>query len=421
MAGNRAVVFRGMHNVTVEDIGYPKMEAKGKPVQHGVILKIIATNICGSDLHMVRGRTDMQPGTPLGHEITGMVIEKGSDVQFLEEGDIVSVPFNVACGRCRNCRDGDVQICLTTNDLKPGAAYGYAEMGPWQGGQAEFIFVPYADFNLLKFPDREQALEKILDLAMISDVFPTGFHGAVEAGVGVGTTVYIAGAGAVGLCAAVSAYLMGAACVIMGDVNKERLAHAKETLGCETIDITENEVLRDCIAEIVGVPEVDCAIDAVGYEAHGHGHKSNQDSPTDVLDTIIAVTRSGGKLGIPGVYLPMDPRSASLPGKVGRLPFEWGRAWDKSHQFRTGQTPVMRYNRQLMTAILFNRVSLSRVLGTTVMSLDEAPNAYKVFSEGVSQKFVIDPHHIIRQPRQAQRQELQEAGPSSLERSAKWP
>lgn len=400
MTGNRAVVYKGPQHMEVEDIGYPQMLAKGKPVTHGVILKILVTNICGSDLHMYRGRTDMQPGTPFGHEITGMVIEKGADVEMLEIGDIVSVPFNVSCGRCRNCKEQYTNICLTVNDLKPGGAYGYADMGPWQGGQAEYVFVPYADFNLLKFPDREQAMEKLLDLAMLTDIFPTGFHGAVTAGVGVGKTVYIAGAGPVGLCAAVSSYLLGAACVIIGDYNQARLDHAREALGCEIINIGEHEVLRDQIAEILNVPEVDCGIDAIGYEAHGHGHKVDKNVTSDPLDSLIDVTRYGGQLGVPGVYMPTDPKGRTMLDKMGRPAFEWGRAWDKGLTISTGQTPVSRYNRYLMNAMLFDRIKLKKVLNTTAISLDEAPQAYQVFNNGAPQKFVIDPHQVLSNPEQ---------------------
>jgi glutathione-independent formaldehyde dehydrogenase len=395
MPENRAVVYKGPGMVAVEDIGYPQMVAKGKPVSHGVILQVLATNICGSDLHMYRGRTDLPPNTPVGHEITGLVIEKGSDVEFLDVGDLVSVPFNVACGRCRNCKEQNTQICLTTNDLKPGGAYGYAEMGSWQGGQAEYVFVPYADFNLLRFPDREMAMEKLLDLAMLSDVFPTGFHSAVTAGVGAGSTVYIAGAGPVGLCAAVSSYMLGAACVLIGDHNQARLDHAKRTLGCETINIAEYEVIRDQIEQVLGVPEVDSAIDAVGFEAHGHGRKFKPDVTEDVLDTLVEVSRYGGHLAIPGVYLSMDPRGRSIQDKLGRPAFEWGRAWDKGLSFATGQVPVARYNRQLMTAILFERVRLSRVLNVTAIPLEEAPAAYQDFEEGVPRKFVLDPHQVL--------------------------
>jgi glutathione-independent formaldehyde dehydrogenase len=420
MAENRAVVFKAPYNVEIEDIGFPKMEVKGKASENGVIIQVLATNICGSDLHMYRGRTDMQPGTPLGHEITGIIIEKGSCVEFLETGDVVAVPFNVSCGVCRNCKEGKVQFCLSTNDLKPGGSYGYAEMGPWQGGQAEYAFVPYADFNLLKFPDREQALDKLTDLVMLTDIFPTGFHGAVTAGVKVGSTVYIAGAGPVGLCAAVSAYMLGAACVIIGDYNQERLNHAREALGCEIINIGEHEIIREQIAQILGVPEVDCAIDAIGFEAHGHGHNVSKDSPTDALDTIIEVTRYGGNVSVPGVYFPMDPRAKGLLAKVGRPAFEWGRAWDKGLRISTGQTPVKKYDRELMTSILFDRVRLSRILNTTVISLEEAPQAYADFDKGVAKKFVIDPHSVLSQP-EKRTEIFENAGTGSTGRDAKWP
>jgi glutathione-independent formaldehyde dehydrogenase len=149
-------------------------------------LKIVTTNICGSDQHMVRGRTTAPSGLVLGHEITGQVVECGRDVEFVKEGDICSVPFNIACGRCRNCREGKTGICLNVNPARPGAAYGYVDMGGWVGGQAEYVMVPYADFNLLRFPDRDQAMAKIKDLTLLSDIFPTGYHGAVTAGVRTG-------------------------------------------------------------------------------------------------------------------------------------------------------------------------------------------------------------------------------------------
>lgn len=395
MPSNRAVVYKGPNQMEVEDIGYPKMEVNGKSIAHGVILKVLATNICGSDLHMFRGRTDMKPNTPVGHEITGMVIEKGFDVLFLEVGDIVSVPFNVACGRCRNCKEGKTHICLSVNGLKPGGAYGYAEMGPWQGGQAQYVMIPYADFNLLKFPDRDLAMEKLVDLAMLSDIFPTGFHGAVTAGVGVGSTVYVAGAGPVGLCAVISSYMLGAACVILGDKNQERLDHARLSLGCETVNIGEYEYLQDAIHEIVGIPYVDCAIDAVGYEAHGHGHRAHKEVCNGALDTLIEVTQAGGQLGVVGVYLPLDPKGKGADAKMGRPNIEFGRLWDKALSLSTGQVPVMQYNRQLMTSILFERVRLERALNTTVISLEDAPTAYKEFDDGIPRKFVLDPHGML--------------------------
>src|SRR5688500_2689421 len=186
-ASNRGVAYVKPGEVKIESIDFPKMEdpsRKNAKIEHGVILKVLTTNICGSDQHMVRGRTTAPPGLILGHEITGEVIEAGRDVLFLKKGDICSVPFNIACGRCRNCKEGKTGICANVNTSRPGAAYGYVDMGGWVGGQAEYVLVPYADFNLLKFPDAAQAKEKIKDLTLLSDIFPTGFHGAYTAGVG---------------------------------------------------------------------------------------------------------------------------------------------------------------------------------------------------------------------------------------------
>src|SRR4051812_3042326 len=186
MASNRGVAYMGTGNVEIQSIDFPKLALGSRKCEHGVILKIVTTNICGSDQHMVRGRTTAPKGLILGHEITGEVIEKGRDVEFIQQGDLCSVPFNIACGRCRNCKEGKTGICLNVNPSRPGAAYGYVDMGGWVGGQAEYVMVPYADFNLLRFPDKDRAMAKIKDLTLLSDIFPTGYHGAVTAGVGPG-------------------------------------------------------------------------------------------------------------------------------------------------------------------------------------------------------------------------------------------
>src|SRR5918998_803481 len=290
MADNKCVVYQGPGEVTVEDIGYPELKVPeyvsenmgmSREAPHGVILRIVSTNICGSDQHMVRGRTTAPEGQTLGHEITGEVIEKGNDVQFINEGDLCSVPFNIACGRCRACYERKTGICFNVNPERPGSAYGYVDMGGWSGGQADYVMVPFADFNLLKFPHKDQAMEKILDLTMLSDIFPTGYHGCVTAGVTTGSTVYIAGAGPVGLAAATSALLLGAAVVIVGDLHQERLEQAR-SFGCETVDVGQETPLDQLIADILGVPEVDCAVDAVGFEATAHG-KPGQEAPATVL------------------------------------------------------------------------------------------------------------------------------------------
>ena len=318
MSDNRIVVYKGTGKVAVERLPYPKLEVPAevadamgmsRKADHGVILKCVSTNICGSDQHMVRGRTTAPIGQTLGHEITGEVVEKGSDVQFVDVGDICSVPFNIACGRCRNCREGQTGICMNVNPARAGSAYGYVDMGGWLGGQADFVMVPFADFNLLKFPDRDAALAKICDLTMLSDIFPTGYHGAKTAGVTTGSTVYVAGAGPVGLAAAYSAQLLGAAVVIVGDLNADRLKQA-ESFGCETVDISADATLEDQIANILNTNEVDCAVDAVGFEASGHGHGAGE-QPAAVLNSIMTVTRAGGLRGLRfGCGAEIRPRSA---------------------------------------------------------------------------------------------------------------
>jgi len=378
--------------VEVRDIDDPVLSAPdGRKLDHAVILKVITTNICGSDQHMVRGRTTAMPGLVLGHEITGEVIEKGSDVEMLEVGDIVSVPFNVACGRCRCCKSQDTGVCLTVNPSRAGGAYGYVDMGGWIGGQARYVMVPYADFNLLKFPDREQAIEKIRDLTMLSDILPTGFHGAVKAGVGVGSIVYVAGAGPVGLAAAASARILGAAVVMVGDFNKERLEHARK-VGFEPIDLSASDRLGDMIAEVTGSNEVDSAIDAVGFEARGH---SGGEQPAIVLNQMMEITRPAGSIGIPGLYVTDDPGAVDSAAKQGNLSLRFGLGWAKAQSFHTGQTPVVKYNRQLMQAILHGRLNIAEIVNAQVISLEDAPQGYESFDQGVAKKFVLDPHNML--------------------------
>ncbi|MGZ8518315.1 MAG: alcohol dehydrogenase catalytic domain-containing protein, partial [Chitinophagaceae bacterium] len=336
MCQNHGVAYIKTGEVEVQPIDYPKLAIGDRKCEHGVILKIVATNICGSDQHMVRGRTTAPSGLILGHEITGVVIEAGRDVEFIKVGDLVSVPFNIACGRCRNCKAGQTGICLNVNPSRPGAAYGYVDMGGWVGGQAEYVMVPYADFNLLKFPDKDQAMAKIKDLTLLSDIFPTGFHGAVSAGVGPGSTVYVAGAGPVGLACAASCHLLGAAVVIVGDMITERLEQAK-SFGCEVIDLRKDVPLEQAIAAILGVPEVDSFVDCVGFEARGHGSKASVEQPATVLNTAMAITRAGGAVGIPGLYVTGDPGAADAAAKEGSLSIRIGLGWAKSHSFYTGQ------------------------------------------------------------------------------------
>ncbi len=395
MASNRGIAYLKPGAVEVISIDFPKLQLGSRKCDHGVILKIVSTNICGSDQHMVRGRTTAQAGLVLGHEITGLVIERGRDVEFIKDGDLCSVPFNIACGRCRNCKEGRTGICLNVNPARPGAAYGYVDMGGWVGGQAEYVMVPYADFNLLPFPDRDRAMTKIRDLTLLSDIFPTGYHGAVTAGVGPGSIVYVAGAGPVGLACAASCQLLGAACVIVGDLIPERLAQAR-SFGCESVDLKQSGSLGERIAQIVGVPEVDCAVDCVGFEARGHGTEAGVERPATVLNALMELTRAGGGIGIPGLYVTDDPGGVDDNAKVGQLGLRIGLGWAKSHTFATGQTPVIKYNRQLMQAILYDKVQIAKAVNVNVISLDDGPKGYRDFDRGAAKKFVIDPHGMIR-------------------------
>jgi len=394
MASNRGVAYMGIGLVEVQSIDFPKLALGDRKCEHGVILKIVSTNICGSDQHMVRGRTTAPKGLILGHEITGEVIEAGRDVEFIGVGDLVSVPFNIACGRCRNCKERATGICLNVNPARAGAAYGYVDMGGWVGGQTEYVMVPYADFNLLKFPDKGQAMEKIRDLTCLSDILPTGYHGAVSAGVTTGSTVYIAGAGPVGLACAAACQLLGAACVIVGDLIPERLAQAR-SFGCETIDVSRRAPVAEQIEQILGVPEVDCGVDCVGFEARGHGQDAKREAPATVVNSLMTITRAGGALGIPGLYVTGDPGGIDDNAKVGNLGIRIGLGWAKSHHFTTGQCPVMKYNRQLMMAILYDKIKIAKATNVTVITLDEAPQGYRDFDRGAAKKFVIDPHTSI--------------------------
>ena len=402
MPDNRGVAYMGAGKVEVQNIDFPELELKdgpgvhpdnvGRKTPHGAILKIVSTNICGSDQHMVRGRTTAPEGLILGHEITGEVIEAGPGVEFIKEGDLCSVPFNIACGRCSLCKDGHTGVCLNTNPDRPGSAYGYVDMGGWVGGQAEYVMVPYADWNLLKFPDKDQAMEKILDLTMLSDIFPTGYHGCVTAGVTTGSTVYIAGAGPVGLAAAHSAQLLGAAAVIVGDMQTQRLDQAKG-FGCEVVDLNK-ATPEEGIEQILGEPLVDAAVDCVGFEARGHGEGAGE-APATVLNSLMGVTRAAGKMGIPGLYVTGDPGAVDDAAKEGSLSMAIGVGWAKSLSFTTGQCPVMRYHRPLMNSILHGKAEIAKAVNATVITLDEAPKGYEDFDKGAAQKFVLDPHGLV--------------------------
>ena len=393
MQGNRAVAYMGPKKLEIQNLDYPKLVGpKGRKCEHGVIIKLLVSNICGSDQHIYRGRFPVPSGMILGHENTGEVVEVGRDVEFITKGDIVSVPFNVSCGRCRNCRERHTELCMNVNPKVPCGAYGF-NLGGWQGGQADYMMVPYADFALLKFPDKDEALDRILDLAYLSDILPTGYHGCVIAGVGTGSTVYIAGAGPVGRAAAASARLLGASAIIVGDNKKERLKLVQQA-GYEIVDTSSAAPLVDQIEAILGVREVDCGVDCVGFEAHGHGPHAGED-PAAVINDLLEVVRHGGGMGIPGVYTEGDTGARNTAEKKGTYALDYGKSWLKSPKIVAGQCPVMKYNREPMMAILWGRLDhLGEVMNTHVISMDGVIGAYQVFDEGSAEKFVIDPHNV---------------------------
>src|SRR5438105_14655928 len=253
----KAVVYKEPFRVAVENVPDPK-------IQHpnDVIVKVTSTCICGSDLHMSEGRTAAEAGIVVGHENQGVVEDVGSAVSAIRKGDRVVMPCNVACGFCKNCQAGYTGFCLTVNPGFAGGAYGYVAMGPYTGGQAEFVRVPFADFNCLPLPPGK---EHEADFALLADIFPTGYHGCELADVRPGETVAVYGAGPVGLMAVYSAVLRGASRVFAIDRVKERLDKAKEIGG-----IPINFDRGDPVEQIKGQTDgegTDKGVDAVGYQA----------------------------------------------------------------------------------------------------------------------------------------------------------
>jgi glutathione-independent formaldehyde dehydrogenase len=365
----KAVVYQGPYQVAVEDVPQPRIEAPGD-----AIVRITTTNICGSDLHMYEGRTSVEKGKILGHENMGIVEEAGPGVTRVKPGDRVSVPFNIACGSCRNCVGGWTSFCLRTNPTEgvDGAAYGYAQMGPYQGGQAEYLRVPFADFNLLELP---QGTEFEQDFTMLSDIFPTGYHGAELAGVGPGDTVAVFGAGPVGLLAAHSSYLRGAAQVFVVDLQADRLALA-EKFGATPVNLSDGNPAQQII-DATGGAGADRGIEAVGYQAHD---LTGQEHPEMVLDNLVRAVRTTGGIGVVGVYVPQDPGAATEGAKEGRVGFDYGTFFQKGQRMGTGQCPVKRYNEQLRDLIIAGRAHPSWLVSHEV-SLTGAPDAYEKFDK----------------------------------------
>jgi glutathione-independent formaldehyde dehydrogenase len=361
-----ALVYNGPRDVSIKNVPDAKIE---HPTD--VLVKITTTNICGSDLHMYEGRTDMETGRVLGHENLGQVIEIGGAIKRVKVGDWVCLPFNIACGFCKNCERGLTGFCLTANPGNAGAAYGFAGMGPYSGGQAEYLRVPYGDFNCLVLPP--DAEEKQNDYVMLSDIFPTGYHATELAGVKPGDSVVVYGAGPVGLMAAYSASLKGASKIMVIDRHPDRLKLA-EKIGAIAIDDTGDSVVNQ-VLEQTGGEGADKGCECVGYQCHDHkGHEV----PNLTMNELVRSVRPTGSIGVVGVFVPEDPGAKDKLAKKGQIAFDFGLFWFKGQRMATGQANVKAYNRQLRDLIHADKASPSFIISHK-LPLEGAPDAYEHF------------------------------------------
>ena len=382
----RAVVYKKPFEVSVENVEDPKMDHP-----NDVIVRVTSTCICGSDLHMYEGRTAAEPGIIFGHENMGVIEEIGPAVKNLSVGDRVVMPFNVACGFCNNCQRGFTGFCTTVNPGFAGGAYGYVSMGPWPGGQAEYLKVPFADFNCLTLP---KGKEFESDFALLADIFPTGYHGAELADVKPGESVAVFGAGPVGLMAAYSSLIRGAAEVYVIDHVKERLEKA-ESIGGIPINFDDGNPVTQ-IQDFRNDIGVDKGIDAVGYQAAAEGSSAaggeQEEIPNIVLNQMIDVVKPTGAMGIPGLYVPSDPGGVNESAKSGSLLLSFGKLFEKGLRLGTGQCNVKKYNAYLRDLIISERATPSFVV-SHVVSLEQAPEAYTKFDQRVDgyTKVILQP------------------------------
>jgi glutathione-independent formaldehyde dehydrogenase len=380
----KAVSYEETRKMAVSDHPKPKLKS---PTD--ALLRVTTSGICGSDLHMYDGRTSLEKGTVVGHEIMGVIEEVGDAVSSIKKGDRVVLPFNIACGFCYNCHRGDTHSCLTMNPEGASAAYGYAGMGPYAGGQAEFVLVPHADFNCLKLPGTPGD-EWEDDFLLLADVFPTGYHATELACVSPGKTVAIFGAGPVGLLAAYSSILKGASEVYVVDNVPERLDKAKE-LGAIPINFSEGDPVEQIFKlrkKNKGIQQshrpgeeklegVDCAIDAVGYQARDDKNPGKE-KQTQVLENVIRVVNPTGAVGLIGVYLAPDPGAENKDAKKGIFPVPLADLFDKALSLGSGQAPVKRYNEYLRDLIVNGRAKPSKIVSHHI-GIEEAPEAYEKF------------------------------------------
>jgi glutathione-independent formaldehyde dehydrogenase len=366
----KAVVYKGPFQVAVEEVEDPRIE---RPTD--VIVKITSTAICGSDLHMYEGRTAAEPGIVFGHENLGIVEQCGAGVTSIRQGDRVVMPFNVACGFCKNCVAGYPAFCLTVNPGFAGGAYGYVAMGPYRGGQAEYLRVPFADYNCTKLP---LGNEHETDFVLLADIFPTGYHGCELARVSPGESVAVYGGGPVGQMAAYSALLRGASKVFVVDRVPERLQKAQQ-IGAIPINFEDSDPVEQIKAQTDGEGS-DKGVDAVGYQAQTR--ESGREEPAVVLNSLVQTVRATGALGVPGLYVPADPGAPDEHAKHGMLLVAVGKLFEKGLRMGTGQTNVKRYIDNLRDLIIVGRARPSFVVSHE-LPLEQAPEAYEKFDKRV--------------------------------------
>ncbi|MGW0890685.1 glutathione-independent formaldehyde dehydrogenase [Saccharopolyspora sp. NPDC002578] len=377
----KALVYNGPRDVTVADVDDARIEAP-----NDVLVKITATNICGSDLHMYEGRTDFEQGRIFGHENVGEVVEVGAGIDKVAVGDMVSAPFNVSCGHCQNCEHGLTNYCLAANvEGMAGGAYGFADMGGWAGGQAELLRIPWGDFQCLRLP--EDAAEKQNDYVMLSDIFPTGWHAVEMSGLKPGESIVIYGGGPVGLMAALSASVKGAAKVMVVDRHPDRLRLA-EQIGAIAIDDSQGDPVEQVTAHTKGIG-ADRGAECVGYQAHDP--QGNEDNAA-TLNKLVSSVRFTGGIGTVGVFVPEDPGGPDELSQQGKARFDFGNFWFKGQQMGCGQAPVKRYNRHLRDLIAENKAEPSWIVSHN-LPLEKAPDAYKHFDarEDGWTKVVLNP------------------------------
>ncbi|MFC4449055.1 zinc-dependent alcohol dehydrogenase [Halorussus aquaticus] len=376
----RALTWHGAEDVRVENVPDPEIVNP-----RDAIIEITATAICGSDLHLYDGYVPtMREGDVLGHEPMGEVVEVGSAVENLEEGDRVVVPFTISCGSCWFCEEELYSLCDNSNPNEeiaremmgqsPAGLFGYSHMmGGYAGGQAEYLRVPFADVGPVKI-ESDLPDEQVL---LLSDVFPTGYMAAENADIEADDTVAVWGCGPVGQFAIQSAWMLGAGRVVAIDRVPERLQMAREHGDAETIDF-EDEDVYDRLMAMTGGRGPDRCIDAVGTEAHGTGlmgvaDKMKQQAHLEadrphVLRQAIRCCRKGGTLSVPGVYL----------GHADNVPV--GPLMNKALTVKSGQTHVQRYLDPLLEKIEDGDIDPSFVV-THREPLEKGPEMYETFRD----------------------------------------